>query len=693
MTNLADPGRTWIKAHPFIKDVSAGASEGPDFDALLWERAAIRELLDRTEHTRPDLAWYRDAALEGFLFLYDTAAYDPETGQYLIDAFLDDGEREYGGYDVIILWQPYPRIGIDERNQFDYWRDMPGGIDGLRDLVSRAHARGVRCLINYLPWDVGTWRGDVTDSDAIAEIVDATGADGIFGDTMLGFPPEFRDALDRIGSGHVLESECDPTLKSMQWQSGMWIQEPNPLPGSVPVFRWIEPKLTMFAINRHLNDRRELLTWSFFYGMGILVWENIFGWWNPFGASDRAFVRRIKPLLKAHRDAFGDRDWRPIPTSVQGVFANRWQAEGKTVVTLWNTTSEPARGVSISVPWEGPAAIHDVWNGRELDISRMFHQSGPVRFAVDIDPGQPGCVVIIPPGSAMPHYALPTTATETRFRSPSTADSHLPRPVAPVFGVCDDPTMVRLPAATVSMTPRHTWPFDQGGCYDHPGSYGNHHDRRLHEMSSFLIDRTEVTNADYREFLSAANYQPRDLTNFLRHWSKPDEFDSHPASWTPPPGLDDHPVVWVDLTDARAYAKWANKRLPTEYEWQYAAHGWDGRAWPWGTDFDPACCNSGTPGTTPVDAYPDGASPYGCLDMAGNVWEWTESERNDGHTRYALLKSGSWWQAEGSRWYVASGAQQCDAHQKMLLLYPGLDRCSTIGFRCVRDLSDATETN
>ena len=132
-------------------------------------------------------------------------------------------------------------------------------------------------------------------------------------------------------------------------------------------------------------------------------------------------------------------------------------------------------------------------------------------------------------------------------------------------------------------------------------------------MDEYWIDITEVTNADYRNFLMATQYLPRDLTNFLRHWQREAGQEQAPWTWTIPSGKARHPVVWVDLDDARAYARWAGKRLPCEEEWQRAG-GFS--IWPWGDNFDPSLCNSGTTDTTPVDQFPGGVSKFGCMDLS-----------------------------------------------------------------------------
>jgi formylglycine-generating enzyme required for sulfatase activity len=242
--------------------------------------------------------------------------------------------------------------------------------------------------------------------------------------------------------------------------------------------------------------------------------------------------------------------------------------------------------------------------------------------------------------------------------------------------------MVEVPARTLELTIEMR--TRECGFYDSTPPVGDMYRfnvrqfRRSVAFPRLAIDETPVTNAQFAEFLKASGYKPEHPENFLKHW----------PGGQPPAGKEDHPVVYVDLDDARAYANWAGKRLPTEEEWQYAAQGPDGRKYPWGAALEPSRCNRGeTGGTTPVKAFPHGRSPWGCYDMSGNVWQWTESERSDGRTRFCILRGGASFTAQGSGWYVDGGPRPADFATKFLLTWPGLDRCGTIGFRCVVELS------
>ena len=173
-----------------------------------------------------------------------------------------------------------------------------------------------------------------------------------------------------------------------------------------------------------------------------------------------------------------------------------------------------------------------------------------------------------------------------------------------------------------------------------PFLYGD--DKKPLELPEFWIGRYPVTNIQYKRFLDA---NPAYSVPFYdADWAKPYNWDKKTRAY--PADKADHPVVIVSWNDAKAFCDWAGLRLPTEQEWEKAARGdKDGRIYPWGDDWVDGRCNTseaGVDGTTRVGQYsPQSDSPYGCADMAGNVWEWTASwysEKQSGR----VLRGGSW---------------------------------------------------
>ncbi len=177
--------------------------------------------------------------------------------------------------------------------------------------------------------------------------------------------------------------------------------------------------------------------------------------------------------------------------------------------------------------------------------------------------------------------------------------------------------------------------------------------RREVRLGAFLITRTPITNAEYRAFIRDTGHPAPDVD--AQTWAGYKLIHNFQATrrfaWIdgrPPLGRENHPVVLVSQADARAYAAWLSRRtrqvwrLPIQAEWEKAARGSDAAQFPWGALFDPSRLNSADQGpfdTTPVGQYPRGASPYGMLDAAGQVFEWTSSRAGgDGF----IVKGGSW---------------------------------------------------
>ena len=157
-------------------------------------------------------------------------------------------------------------------------------------------------------------------------------------------------------------------------------------------------------------------------------------------------------------------------------------------------------------------------------------------------------------------------------------------------------------------------------------------------VMAYRIGRYPVTNAQYARFLT--ENLTRSVPRLDEVWAEPYNWDAERRTY--PEGKANHPVVLVSWEDALVYCEWAGVRLPTEEEWEKAARGEDGRIYPWGDEFDSKRANvreSGVGSTTSVGVYPDGASPHGLFDCAGNVWEWTTSRAGEDQN---IICGGSW---------------------------------------------------
>jgi len=213
------------------------------------------------------------------------------------------------------------------------------------------------------------------------------------------------------------------------------------------------------------------------------------------------------------------------------------------------------------------------------------------------------------------------------------------------------------------------------------GNYDESPKREVY-IDAFYIDKYPVTNAEYKKFIDETGYK----APYLGYsWSQ--KYDWQNGMY--PEGKGDCPVVLVSWDDAVAYCKWAGKRLPTEAEWEKAARGTDGRVWPWGNEWDPeklACWGVGD--IQPVGKYKGGKSPYGCFDMAGNVWEWTADWYNDKYYQVAPAKNpqgpeeGLERVLKGGAWIHSRFSVRC----AMRFHKPPAYCDNYIGFRCAKSV-------
>ncbi len=647
----------------------------------------IRIGYDGSRYDIPALKWTQSSFFQPQMMVHDRYFYDPVENRYTVDRYLDDLEKRYGGIDSVLIWPTYPNMGIDNRNQHDLIRSMPGGVAGVRQMISDFHRRGVRVLFPMMMWDQGTRDPGMPWPDAIAKLMADIGADGINGDTQDGVPLAFSTAADKVGHTLAFEPEGGPADEALAWNVMTWGQYEYPFVPMVDKYKWLEPRHMVNISDRWNRDKTSDLQFAFFNGVGWESWENIWGIWNGINPRDAEATRRVATMERALAPFLTSKDWEPMsPMLRYGVFASRWPAADQTAWTIVNRNEYDVDGPQIELPTEEGAHYFDLYHGVELVPTKA---GGRNVLSFQLEAHGYGALLKT---SRAPDDAIKKLMVRMKelTAKPLASYSHerkvLPQELVPI-SASKPPSgspadMVKVPAGDfrfgvegieiegmddIGVDVQYPWEDSPRRFHDHPM-----------EVKSFWIDKYPVTNAQFKKFLDATHYHPQNDLNFLRDWKD----GNYPSGWG------NKPVTWVSLEDARAYAAWAGKRLPHEWEWQYAAQGHDGRTYPWGNDWNVNAVPLPDKGHTmrgpdDVDAHPQGASPFGVMDLVGNVWQWTE-EFQDEHTRAGILRGGSYYQPQGSIWYFPQ-AYKLNQHGKLLLMAPSMDRSGGLGFRCVQD--------
>jgi formylglycine-generating enzyme required for sulfatase activity len=674
----------------------ASPSDQPTWlEGLKTWRSDRRALLrySGSEFERPELEWTQRVFSQVQLLIWDRSLYDPDKGEYTVDRFLSETESRIGPIDAVLIWHVYPNLGVDDRNQFDLLRDLPGGILGLRKMVEQFHSRGVRVFFPFLAWDTGTHPEGAAASTTMAQLLKDIGADGINFDTLETVPPQFRQASDAIGHPLALEPQFQPRDQSLAWTNISWNDwvtwEGKPYP-SVPMVsknKWMEPRHTVNLTDRFTRDKTDSLQHTFFNGQGYATLENLWGFWYETNPYDAETLLRFTRIERAMADYLRSPDWEPhTPTVQEGVFASRFPGRTGTLWTIVNRDEYLVSGDQLKVTHKAGLHYYDLWHGTELTPSLRGKEA---TLSFELEGHGYGAVLAL---EEKPSEDVRNLLAYMAERSKRPLDSYSSEWKAVPQTVVEIPLTKIAQSAPVGMVrvPEGDYDFRVSGIeveggndpgvdvqYPWENIARRFHSHRVH-MHGFYIDRTPVTNSEFKKFLDATHYHPKDDHNFLRTWK----------DGTYPAGSENKPVTWISIEDARAYAAWGGKRLPHEWEWQYAAQSADGRAFPWGKDWDPRALPAVDHGPVmgplaDVTAFPQGASPFGVLDLVGNVSQWTDEYR-DPHTRAAILRGGASYEPRGSVWYFPQ-TYRLDQHQKYLLMAPGRDRAGTVGFRCVLD--------
>lgn len=365
-------------------------------------RNKIRSGFDFTFYERPGFQKYKNDFLAYHSFLYNNRIYDPETNSYLIENFLNNAKKEYGGFDQFYFWHAYPRVGVDPRDQFLLYEDLPGGLDGVKDFINKAHQLNTHVYLAYNPWDITSKRDDMYETQA--EILGKVGADGLLLDTMGKSDKRFREAVDQYNPDAQFVTEGRPELEGLEVTTTSWDHPIKSLPmPRVDLLRFIIPEHRSFQIVRWDRDRTLLIKKAFFNATGYVVWDDIFGEINLQSQDEKILIHRYNTIMHDFSDAINSVNVVPLlTTQKEELFVNGFFGKDSKVYTLYQANHAQVshffdnRIIGQLFEVEIPDDWHmvDVWNKRPVEIK--IEDGKKFAFLPQEMPEDLGCLVASP---------------------------------------------------------------------------------------------------------------------------------------------------------------------------------------------------------------------------------------------------------------------------------------------------------
>ena len=289
-------------------------------------RELMRQPYRFGEIRKPAYQWYKDTFLHHFTYVFGKEVFNYETQAMEVERLIAQGEA-FGGYDAVILWHQYPRLGVDDRTQWQFFEDYPGGLEGLARDVAVLHQHGIKVFLPFKPWDVRQEENMKAVGLELAKLVAQTDVDGFFLDTMNSVPAIFREEIDKVKAGVVFCSEIQPhEQKNLELLTGSWDQyQGELLEMDINLLRFVFPENVQHTIARWSVGARKdkLIRRAVFNGTGIVIWQDVFGAWLPYDDAQKADIRKWKRMYKENQAAFLGANPIPFyPTLREGVYAN-----------------------------------------------------------------------------------------------------------------------------------------------------------------------------------------------------------------------------------------------------------------------------------------------------------------------------------------------------------------------------------
>ena len=594
-------------------------------------------------YQRKDLQWIRHTYLMHLMMSWDKYFYDRKANQYALDKFIERGNRLYGGDDIITIWPTWPTLGLDQRNQFDLYHDLPGGLSAIQDISDRFSKQKKHLFVSYNPWDVDTRAQD--HYNGLSWLINNTHADGVVLDTQGSSSDSLQLAADSVRKGVVMYSEGMAVPKDMEGILSGRVHNALYYPPMLNLNKWIQPGFTIYRVAELYKEpiNREFAT-SFFNGYGTEM--NIMVPGEPEWTNQQyAYLGKTTKLLRLLSDNFNTPNATPlISTTVDSIWVNKWATDQKTVFTIYSIIPQGYKNDLFEVVPKYNWHFVDVFHHKLLKPAykngkyfieaetEAFHE----KYLVTNNEGAVDCIVHFPktiettieqnnlkinllksiysqknnihieiwktdvgihePTLLVPfeNQSIPIETISPRFEGKLIVQV-LQKDTVEGRSILLDESIVMIPVSVPRLINQgiksnselhhSTEPISTSRMSSIPaGKFifkQTHGDDFIPYPSN--LDSSEIQMPSY--WMDTYPVTNAEFYSFIQKSNyQPSDTLNYLKHWEkgkPRPNDEKKPVIYISYEDALAYAHWYHKALPTEIEWQYAAQTNQLNEWPW----------------------------------------------------------------------------------------------------------------
>ena len=593
---------------------------------------------------RKDLQWVRHTYLMHLMMAWDKNLFNRTANNYSINNFITRGNQLYGGDDIIGIWPTWPTLGLDQRNQFDLYKDLPGSFNAIQKISDDLAKQNKHLYVAYNPWDIDTRAQN--HYQGLSWLIQNTHADGVVLDTQGSSSDSLQNAADSVRKGVIMYSEGMAVAKDMQGIISGRVHNALYYPPMLNLNKFIQPGFTIYRVAELFKEpiNREFAT-SFFNGYGTEM--NIMVPGQPAWTEKQyAFLGKTTKLLRLLSDNFNASNVLPlIPTMVDSIWVNKWATNQKTVYTIYSIIPQGFKNELFEVipkyNWHFVDLYHhqllkpNYKNGKYYIVAETeaFHQ----KYLGTNNEGAVDCIVQLPKlieatiannylnlsllknnYSNTKNLSIEIWKSETGLEKPDLVlafnnqsisiqkafDRFEGKLIVQVIQIDSlgyktllDETVAYLPISEARTLDPIIATKDSASIADISTN------SRTQNMSLIPAGKFIYKQTHGDDFIPYPTYLDSSEINMSAYWMdkfpvtngqffefikaakyQPTDTVNYLKHWVNgrPNAMDEKkPVIYISYEDALAYAQWYHKSIPTEIEWQYAAQTSNLNEWPW----------------------------------------------------------------------------------------------------------------